>query len=99
FVVPVRDGSHIRDMLGPVTVAQQPVEHVKDDQWTGIADMGEVVDRGTAHIKAYARGIERGEVPLLSRQCVVKPQLHARILLCFVALPHWWNARQAGNAR
>src|SRR5215475_14304599 len=48
--------------------------------------MGEVVDRGPAHIHAHARGIDRREYPLLPCQRVVEPELH-RVRLILRAPP------------
>ena len=55
---------------------QQPEQHVEHDDRARIADMGEVVDRRPAHIHAHARGIDRGEHPLLARQRIVELQIH-----------------------
>ena len=63
-------------MLGAVEMAQQPEQHVEHDHRPRIADMGEVVDRRPAHIHAHARGIERGEHPLLARQRIVELEFH-----------------------
>ncbi len=54
LVVDVGDVAHIGDVLGAVEVAQQPEQHVEDDDRPRIADMGEVVDRRPAHIHAHA---------------------------------------------
>ena len=72
LVVDVGDVADIGDVLGPVEVAQQPVEHVEHDHGPRIADMGEVVHRRPAHIDADIPGIERPERLLLATERVVK---------------------------
>ena len=61
-------------------MAEQPEQHVEDDQRPRVADMGEVVDRRPADIHAHVRRIDRDEVLLRPRQRVVQPQAHAELL-------------------
>jgi hypothetical protein len=77
FVVHVGDVADIFDVVGAIEVAQQPVEHVEDDDRARIADMGEVIDRRPAHIHAHIRRIERAKRLLPARQRVVKLQFHS----------------------
>ena len=42
--------------LCAIEMAQQPEQHVEHDDRPGVADMGEVVDRGPADIDAHVRG-------------------------------------------
>ncbi len=76
LVVDVSDVAHVGDVLGAVEMPQQPEQHIEHDHRPRIADMGEVVDRGPAHIHAHAIGIERLERPLLARERIVKAKLH-----------------------
>ena len=76
LVVDVGDVAHVSDVVGAVEVPQQAEQHVEHDDRPRIADMGEVVDRRPAHIHAHARGIDRGEHPLLARQRIVELELH-----------------------
>ena len=70
--VDVGDVAHICDVRLAVDVAQQPEQHVEHDHRTEIADVGEVVDGGTAHIHRHPPGIARGEGPLGAGQGVVE---------------------------
>ena len=71
LVVDVGDVADIGDVLRPVEMAEQPEQHVEDDDWAGVADMGEVIDRRPAHIHPHPRGIDRREQALRARQGVV----------------------------
>ena len=77
LVVDVGDVADISHVLRPVEMAEQPEEHVEDDQRPRIADMGEVVDRRPADIHAHVRRIDRDEILLRPRQRVVQLQTHA----------------------
>ena len=82
LVVNVGDVAHVSDAaLTRIEMPQQAEKHIEHDDRPCVADMGEVVDRRSAHIHAQARGIERGEHPLLARQRVVEPELHAAAFL------------------
>ena len=72
LVVDVGDVADIGDVVRPIDMAQQPVQHVEHDDRPGIADMGEVVDRRPAHIHPHIGGIERTERLLLAGERVVK---------------------------
>ena len=63
-------------MLRPIEMAQQPEQHVKHDDGPGIADMGEIIDRGAADIHAHVRRIEGFEVLLLAGERIIKAQSH-----------------------
>jgi hypothetical protein len=76
LVVDVGDVADIGDVLGPVDVAQQPVEYVEDDDGPRVADMGEVVHRRPAHIHAHVGRIEGTEVLLPAGERVVKLKRH-----------------------
>ena len=94
LVVDVGDVAHVGDVLGAVEMAQQPEQHVEHDHRPRIADMGEVVDRRPAHIHAHARGIDRGEQPLLAGQRIVELQFHRRV----ARTPKSTRPRPAGRA-
>ena len=68
-------------MVRAIEMAQQPEQHVEDDDRPRIADMGEVVDRRPADIHAHVLRIDRDEILLRPRQRIVKPQAHAKRLL------------------
>ena len=74
LVVDVGDVADIGDVLGAIEMAQQPEQHVEDDDRPRIADMGEVVDRRAADIHAHVGRIDRDEILLRPRQRVVEPQ-------------------------
>ena len=74
LVVDVGDVADIGDVVVAVEVAQQPEQHVEDDDRPRVADMGEVVDRRAADIHAHIVGIDRGKSLLRPRQRVVEPQ-------------------------
>ncbi len=63
-------------MLRPIEMAEQPEQHVKHDDGAGIADMGEIIDRGAADIHAHVRRIEGFEVLLLAGERIIKAQSH-----------------------
>ena len=67
LVVDVGDVADIFDVFPAVSFAQQAVEHVEHDQRAGVADMGVVVDGGSADIQPHARGIDRREGFALAR--------------------------------
>ena len=83
-VVDVGDVAHVDDAIVPIEMAQQPEQHVEDDDRARVADVGEIVDRRPAHIHAHAPlgfreaqlPIERHEIALLARQRIVELQLH-----------------------
>ena len=56
LVVDVGDVADIGDVVGAIEMAQQPEQHVEDDDRPRIADMGEVVDRRAADIHAHVGG-------------------------------------------
>ncbi len=74
LVVDVRDVAHVRDVLRPVDVPQQPEQHVEHDDGARIADVGEVVDRRPAHVHADVVRIDRREFGLLPGQRVIEFQ-------------------------
>ncbi len=76
LVVHVRDVADIGDMVRPVDVPQQPVQHVEDDDRPGIADMGEVIDRRAADIHPHIGRIDGLEGLLAAGQRVVELQRH-----------------------
>src|SRR5262249_5361783 len=51
-------------------------QDVEDDHRSRIADMGEVVDGGPAHVHSHASRIEGLEELLLALQRVVEPEFH-----------------------
>ena len=74
LVVHVGDVAHVRD-LGIETL-QQPVQHVEDDDRTRVADVGEVVHRGAAHIHADGVPPQRLEPDFPAGQGVMQMQGH-----------------------
>ena len=76
LVIHVGDVAHVGDVFRPIEMAEQPEQHVKDDDGAGIADMGEIIDRGAADIHAHVRRIEGFEVLLLAGERVIKAQGH-----------------------
>ena len=74
LVVDVGDVAHIGDVALRIEMPQQAEQHVEHDDRPRVADMREVVDRRPAHIHAHARRIDRDEVPLGARQCIVQLQ-------------------------
>ncbi len=64
LVLDIGDVADIAHVLGAVFVAQHPVKQVERDHRAGIAEMGEVVDRGAADIHADVIPIERLEPSL-----------------------------------
>ena len=79
LVVDVRDVADIGDVLLAVEMAEQPEQHVEDDDRAGVADMGKVVDRRPADVHAHVRRIEGDKILLLAGQRVVEPQSHRPI--------------------
>ena len=77
LVVNVGDVAHVSDVVGAIDMAQQPEQHVEDDDRPRVADMGEVVDRRPAHIHAHVVPIDRHKRPLLARQRIVELELHS----------------------
>ena len=79
LVVDVGDVAHVADVVGAVEVAQQPEQHVEDDDGPRIADMGAVVDRRAAHVEAHLLGIERREILLAPGQRIVQAQASSNL--------------------
>ncbi len=75
LVVHVRDVGGVEHRVLAVEVAQQPKQHVEGHHRPGVADMGVVVDGGSAHIHRHALGIGRLEQPLFPGHGVVEVQL------------------------
>ena len=75
LVVHVGDVAHIGYMIGAIDVAQQPEQHVKDDDRARIADMGEIIHRGAADIEPHIVRIDGKEVFLLTGQRIVELEL------------------------
>jgi hypothetical protein len=59
LVLHIGDVAHIGDVLGPVDVAQQPIEHVEHHHGPGIAQMRAVIDGGSTDIHAHVFGVDR----------------------------------------
>ncbi len=78
LVIDVGDVAHIGDMLFAVDMAQQAKQHVEYDNGARVADVSEVIDRWSADIHAYTRGIDRRQCPLLACQRIVKPEFHSK---------------------
>jgi len=76
LVLDVGDVPYIAHVITPVDVAQQPVEHIEDNDRPAVADMCTVIDRRPADIEAYIRRIERFEPFLAAGKCVVERQRH-----------------------
>ena len=72
LVIHVGDVAHVGDVLRSIEMAEQPEQHVKHDHRPGIADMGEIIDRGAADIHAHVRRIEGFEVLLLAGERIIK---------------------------
>ncbi len=75
LVVDICDVAGIGDVIRPIDMAQQPVQHIKDDCRACVADMGEVVDRRTTDIHAHFFRIDRDKHLLRPRQRVVELQI------------------------
>jgi hypothetical protein len=82
LVIDVGDVTHIGDVLGAIEMAQQPEQHVEDDDRPRIADMGIVIDRRAADIHAHMLGVDRRERLLGSGQGIVKSERHGFLGAC-----------------
>ena len=60
LVVDVGDVADVGDAR--IEAAEEAGEDVEDDHAAGVADMGEVIDGGSADVEADVVGVERGEV-------------------------------------
>ena len=80
LVVDIGDVADIGDVIVSIEVAQQAKQHVEDDDRPRVADMGEVVDRGPAHIHAHIARIEGLEGLLLTGERVVELKRHDSLL-------------------
>ena len=78
LVVDIRDIANVRDVDLAIDMPQQAEQHIEYDDRARIADMGEVVDRRSAHIHTYACRIDRREHPLLARQRIVELEFHSK---------------------
>ncbi len=74
LVVHVGDVAYIGDVVRAVEMAQQPEQHIEDDDRARIADMGEVIDGRAADIHAHIVGLDRGKILLRARQRIVEPE-------------------------
>jgi len=73
LVLHVGDVARVGDVVRPIDVAQQAVEHVEHHHRPGVADVRQVVDRRPAHIEAHVGRIDRLEDLFLARERVVEP--------------------------
>src|SRR6202034_3975780 len=78
--VDVGDVSRVDDMVGAVEMAQQPEQDVEHDDGPGVADMGEVIDRGPADVETHRPWVDRREILLAAGKGVVETQLRLRRL-------------------
>ncbi len=76
LVVDVGDVADIAHMRGAVEIAQQPVEHIEDNDGPRIADMREVIDRRPADIHADILRVQGLEGFLAAGQRVVQDERH-----------------------
>jgi hypothetical protein len=76
LVVDVRDVAHVGDVGLAVDLAEQAEQHVEHDHRPCIADMGIIIDGGTADIHAHIRRVQGGELLLGAGQRVVEAQRH-----------------------
>ena len=76
LVIHVGDVADIGDMGVAIFMAQQPEQHIEHDGRAGIADMGEIVNRGAADIHADILRVARDESVLALGQAVVEAQSH-----------------------
>ncbi len=72
LVVHVGEIAHIGHVIGPVDMAQQPVEHIEHDDGPRIAQMRAVIDRRPADIHPHVGRIERLEILLRAGGGVVE---------------------------
>ncbi len=75
LVVHVRDVGRVDHLVLAEQVAQHAEQDVEGDHRPGVADVGEVVDRRTAHIHGHTARIVGPERPFLAGHGVVEGQL------------------------
>ncbi len=92
LVIDVGNVAGIGDVSLAIDMPQQPVEHVKDDHRSGIADMGKIIDRRTADIHAHVFRVDRGEIDLAASQCIVKLEGPRPWRSPDVMIPGWTGA-------
>jgi hypothetical protein len=67
----------VHDVIEPVAVqTQQTAQQVVENERAEIADMGEIVDRGTAGIHFHGARIDGGEWLHLLSQRIIETQRH-----------------------
>ena len=74
LVIDVGDVADVGDVVGAIDVAQESEQHIEHDDRPGIADMGEIVDRGAADIETHRLRVDRREILLAAGQRVVEAQ-------------------------
>ena len=94
---------HVREVPGVgeprVQPPQQPRQHVVDDGWAGVADMGEVVDGRAADVHPDMRGVDRLEPLLAAGAAVVQVEIGHGPGQCWEAKGGFsGKSRAAGNA-
>jgi cysteinyl-tRNA synthetase len=92
LVVDVGDVAHIGDVIGAIDMAQQPKQHVEDDDRPRIADMGEVIDRRAAYVHAHVLRIDGDKILLRPRQRIIQAQ-------AFRSLRHPFPSAHKGASR
>jgi len=80
LVVHIGEVADIGDMLVAVNMAQQPEQDIEHHHRPCVADMGEVIDRGSADIHPDLLGIDRRKRFLAAGQCVVEMDRHGLVL-------------------
>src|ERR1700733_8377203 len=80
LVFDVGDIADIGDMVGAIDVPQESEEHVEHDDRPGVADMGEVIDRGPADVETHRPWVDWRKILLATGKGVVETQPRLRRL-------------------
>ena len=76
LVVDVGDVAGVGDVPGLIDVPQHPEQHVEHDDGPRVADVGEIVDRRSAHVHPHVGRIDGPERLFPARQRVVERERH-----------------------
>ena len=79
LVVDVRDVADIRDIGLSEMMAQDPEQDIEDDEWPGVAEMDQAIDRRTADIESHPSRLDGDKLLLAARKRVVDGQRHGSV--------------------
>ena len=85
-------------MVFAIDMAQQPIQHIKHDDRSGIADMGMVIDRRAANIHADIGRVDWHKFLLVAGQRIVKAHIFPQGGLALRLMSGYWDQDKTAPA-